>query len=99
MDECTPEQLVYQAEIERQTFFLERFRADPSKVKVSIQHLRNGSWQVFVTSLVDRSCFSWIGANPEKALFAALEVAEGADMPGIDLGMSGIYDHPQKKRS
>lgn len=78
---------------------LARFRADPKKVRVSIQ--REGDF--FVSSVRSRdesapySSFHGKSKLARVAILRALRIAEG-NIPGVDLSMGWTYDHPWKAR-
>lgn len=82
---------------------LTRFRADPTRVRVSIQHCSapgprfTAYWVVTIRSL-QRDVFGVMRAHrsPKKALALALRAAERLRIPGIDLGMQWAYYHPQR---
>lgn len=72
---------------------LVRFRADPSKVRVSVR--RDGSrYRATVTSLLSDSCFWSTNSDPRLAVSHAIEAANACNMRGIDLGMQWAYPHP-----
>jgi len=89
---------------------LVRFRADPSKVRISVRGLDetplpNGKriprlYWVTVRSTtsawqeIDSIYGEAIDTCPERAIIAALERAEALHCPGIDLGMEWTYEHP-----
>lgn len=73
-----------------------RFRADPSKVRVSIA--RDGTaWRATIATRADDALVSRHGTTPRKALARALRAADEARMPGIDLGMDWAYHHPHHR--
>ncbi len=70
---------------------LARFRADPSKVRVTMRpHGRE--WVCSIES--DNGLVIKRGTSPKKALVRALREADRADLEGIDLGMEWAYPHP-----
>lgn len=73
---------------------LARFRADPSKVRVSIRRDSSLGWIASVSCLVGVGSFESCSNFPEKAVESALAQADLAGMEGIDLGMGGAYEHP-----
>ncbi len=86
--------------------YLARFRASPSKVRVSIRRLEDGVYMVTVAEKRKenplRSSSSVILREvkachkvPRSAILRALYEAEGANIEGIDLGMGSAYHHPQ----
>lgn len=74
---------------------LTRFRADPSKVRVSVRRVLNG-WSVQVSSRVSSSPLYTVAdrADASSALDAALDAADQLNIPGIDIGMDRAYEHP-----
>ena len=71
---------------------LARFRADPSKVRVSIR--RDGDrWVATVSSRSSRADSRCFHADPIVATKTALRGAD-SHIPGIDLGMEHAYEHP-----
>lgn len=73
--------------------FLERFRANPEKVRVSVRRLRKrGQWRVCVFS--QGVCVArGHGKTPPEVVERALKHA--ACVPGVDLLMENTYEHPQ----
>jgi hypothetical protein len=73
---------------------LARFRADPTKVRVSIRG-RKRNWTATVQSLIDPfKIASVMKTSPRKAVMLALREAESLGMEGVDLGMGSAYVHP-----
>lgn len=80
----------------QETEHLARFRADPSKVRVSVRP-RDG---YFLLRIEDRKDPKWnnietVDSDPKAGLTYLLNVAE-KHIDGIDLGMGGAYPHPMK---
>jgi hypothetical protein len=75
---------------------LARFRADPSRIRVSIRPLVGG-WKVTIASRDGHQTCSDIDADLERALDRALAFAEHLEFPGIDRHMSWSYQHPMWK--
>ncbi len=71
-----------------------RFRADPSKIRISLGKNGYGDWRVII---VERKTMKWIsstGLNPKAALDYALRHAEERGFDGIDRRMQCVYEHP-----
>jgi len=74
---------------------LAKFRADPSKVRVSVR--QDGSmYRATVASLLSDSCFWSTNSDPRLAVSHAIEAADACNMRGIDLDMQGEYTHPMR---
>lgn len=77
---------------------LARFRADPSKVRVSVRH-NGSSFLVTVRTIAKPSEFLFVRRDTyEEAMTEALKSAEDL-FPGIDPDMQWTYEHPWKKGS
>jgi hypothetical protein len=77
---------------------LTRFRADPSKVRISVRP-HGALWYVKISSRSEeRGCVERMNQNPLKALVLALRAADDVNLPGIDVGMDWAYEHPQAPR-
>ena len=76
---------------------LTRFRANPSKVRVAMR--RDGAlWLATVTSRDPHGpVFEARATGPRKALVLALNKADEAGLPGVDLSMGSVYRHPQSQ--
>ena len=76
---------------------LARFRANPSKVRVSVRP-NKGQYSAYVAGFIKDMHYSCKATDndPEKAVADALRHAEDAGMSGIDLGMGNAYPHPMK---
>ena len=82
--------------------YLARFRADPSKVRVSVIRCeqddgRRKTWWYATISTRPGVPYRGVGApgvTAEEALWEALLVADCERIPGIDLGMDSAYEHP-----
>lgn len=73
---------------------LARFRADPSKVRVSVRPHGNG-FTATVASRSDNETKFWCtDLNASIAIDAALTAAGRCEMEGIDLGIDYVYEHP-----
>ena len=73
---------------------LARFRADPSKVRVSVRPCGN-EFTATVASRIDHETKFWCtDLNASIAIDAALAAAHRCDMEGIDLGTQWAYEHP-----
>lgn len=72
-----------------------RFRADPTKVRVSIRQYTSSSWCVTVYHKESTSGVSAIAGSPSEALDNAIYDASKY-MDGIDRDMQSWYIHPQK---
>lgn len=75
---------------------LARFRADPSKVRVSVRRIEHG----WLASVLDRATQrgAWASDDtPEGAVTSALLSAACDGTPGIDLDMGRTYPHPQRR--
>ena len=73
---------------------LERFRADPSMVRVGIRAL-GVNWYARVYPRDEPGAgIAAVGDTAPKAVDAALILAAKERMPGIDLGMQWAYPHP-----
>jgi hypothetical protein len=71
-----------------------RFRADPQKLRVSIRDYV-GAWRVAIVPRDGSGTGVWAwGTSPKKALAAALQKAERANMPGLNLSLSWAHEHP-----
>lgn len=78
----------------------ERFLADPSKVRVTVRFMAlMGYYVCEVISLETLETAIGEDPNPRVAVTEALYEAEKLDMPGIDLSLEHVYDHPQKPKS
>lgn len=80
---------------------LVRFRADPELVRVAVRRCSGmGPWGVYVSvsrvGMSDTPDIVVHGLTPTSALMMALEAAEERGVPGIDLGMENVYEHPWK---
>lgn len=74
---------------------LTRFRADPSKVRVSIRKWGDG-WFARVCSKADPTCAATATSNdPKDAVDRALKLAERL-VKGVDLDMGQTYLHPMR---
>lgn len=72
-----------------------RFRADPSRVRVSLRKIGN-MWRCYVQKRgAPNSTFISDDEDPHVAVMEALRDAEGT-IKGIDLDMQWAYDHPWK---
>jgi hypothetical protein len=70
---------------------LARFRADPSRVRVSLRRV-SGAWDATVASRETDDSATVRASDAETALALALESAD--DIPGVDLEMQWAYEHP-----
>lgn len=81
-------------------YYLARFRADPSKVRVSIRRMPNGWWRATVEerdvgqNAIELPFTGMHKLSPVRAVVRALLAADRAQLPGIDLGMGWAYEHP-----
>ena len=79
--------------------FLARFRADPSKIRVTVRHFgddRHGSY--WRASIGNKETGQWVsapGTTAIRAVVATFQLAEEHDVKGIDRHMGWAYDHPQ----
>jgi hypothetical protein len=75
---------------------LARFRADPSKVRVSVRP-SDGRWRLRVESRSnpERDNAETFDSDPGMGLVYLLEVASSF-IEGVDLGMEWTYPHPMK---
>ncbi len=79
---------------------LARFKADPEKVRVSIQPQKNGKlYSIMISSRLDYNNYiqecDIHPANVIETIDSMLERVKNT-IPGIDVGMEWAYDHPQK---
>lgn len=78
----------------------ERFLADPSKVRVTVRFVvLVGYYVCEVISLETLETAIGEDLDPQIAVMEALYHAEKLNMPGIDLNLEHVYDHPQKPKS
>ena len=77
---------------ETQMMKLARFRADPSKIRVSIRHVNDG-WFATVSPR-NGSSTEWQAHSmyPEQAILWALQKAKNVD--GLNSDLEQCYDHP-----
>jgi len=73
-----------------------RFRADPSKVRVSICRTAPDEWRVTITLIGHPEIAPVVcrSATPRHAITRALAAASRARLPGIDRDLQWAYDHP-----
>lgn len=75
----------------------ERFLADPSKVRVTVRFMTlMGYYVCEIISLETLETAIGEHEDPQVAVTLALHDAEELGMPGIDLSLEHVYDHPQK---
>lgn len=75
---------------------LARFRADPKRIRVSLGRTPSGRWVATVATrdvAARMVCFGQ-GDTPQHAVWTALQEADAAGMPGVDLGLQWAYEHP-----
>jgi hypothetical protein len=75
---------------------LARFRADPSKVRVSVRPIGE-AFRVNVTSRTTGTVAQATDKYIEVAIHAALLDAESIGIKGIDLELRWAYEHPMRK--
>ena len=80
----------------QETDHLARFRADPSKVRVSVRP-HGESFLLRIEDRKDpkRNNVETVDSDPKAGLTYLLNVAE-KHIDGIDLGMGNAYPHPMK---
>ena len=72
-----------------------RFRADPALVRVGVRKHKK-LWYCVITSRDgSRGPVEAMHIRPWGAVNNALVAADTLGIPGIDLGMDWVYDHPQ----
>jgi len=71
-----------------------RFRADPSKIRVSLGKNGYGDCKVTIYERNTNRSVSAIGLNPKHAIDHALRKAKEHRFYGIDLDMQNAYEHP-----
>jgi hypothetical protein len=77
---------------------LVRWRADPEKIRVSIQKSTKSSsrWRVTVTCRATGKFVTCRSLSPERAIMRALKAADKVGYDGVDLYMQWAYRHPWK---
>lgn len=75
---------------------LDRFRANPSRVRVSVRHLRAKRLATIRGKREDGDAVEVVlrSHSAERAVLGALKRAAKKGMSGVDLGMEFTYDHP-----
>lgn len=75
--------------------YQKRFRADPALVRVSIRNTAEG-WVVRIAPRRKNDTFfaSARNADPEKAVYDALVLANAYRFPGMNLGLDDAHTHP-----
>ena len=76
---------------------LARFRADPSKVRVSVRRSSDGLFMVKIAERADDKRLV-VGAHlvVRSAVYRALLLAQAAGLDGVDLDLAWTYPHPQR---
>lgn len=78
------------------TYYLTRFRADPSKVRITVRPFE-GKWLVRIASRDDpdeKDAVRVLDASARRALVRAFYRAAELGMPGLDPSMGWAYEHP-----
>lgn len=79
-------------------YYLSRFRADPSRVRVSIRRCAD-KWIATIgprdPSMRELPTNTVVDASALKALARCFQFAEADELPGIDRHMQWAYEHPQ----
>lgn len=76
-------------------YYLKRFLADPSLVRVSIRRTDEG-WVAKVEPRKTPSAFfaSARSLDPKRAIEDALQLANTYRIPGLNLGLDNAHEHP-----
>lgn len=77
---------------------LTRFRADPSRVRVSIRRIHVGWLATVRNRAVRLRTLQW-HSDPTRAVMKALARAARAGVGGIDLEFQWAYPHPHGKKN
>lgn len=76
-----------------------RFRADPTKVRVSIRldraFVMRPTWTVTIQERPNGLYTVWSDADPVQAVESCLAAAKTCRLRGIDVAAKGVYPHPQ----
>jgi hypothetical protein len=77
---------------------LVRWRANPEKIRVSIQRSTRSvsRWKVTITCRATGEFVTCKSLSPERAIMRALKAAGKKGWDGMDLGMGWAYRHPWK---
>lgn len=79
---------------------LARFRADPKRVRIGVRWTAAG-WLARIRAVGSDDVVAYVIGDAMDARLAvemALGLAAKAHMPGLDLDMQWVYDHPWKDK-